>query len=96
MAKDTFSISGMHCASCALIIEKNLKKLPGVKTVNVNFASQQAAVEYDPRLSPPADILAAVKASGYQAQLTKISAEEFDHSQAFGGRKFVKKEIYLF
>ena len=40
-------LSGMHCASCALIIEKSLKKVPGVKEAHVNFAAEKALITYD-------------------------------------------------
>src|SRR3972149_2098868 len=45
--KSQFPIIGMHCASCALTIEKALKKVPGVKSAMVNFATEKAAVEYE-------------------------------------------------
>ena len=37
MEKTILKISGMSCASCAGIIERNLKKVPGVKGVAVNI-----------------------------------------------------------
>ena len=40
MAENTnLKINGMHCASCAALIEMSLKKVPGVETANVNFAA---------------------------------------------------------
>ena len=50
MKKITLTISGMHCASCALNIEKALKKLDGVESAVVNFANEEATAEYDPKL----------------------------------------------
>ncbi|MHB1920478.1 MAG: cation transporter, partial [Acidimicrobiales bacterium] len=41
------AIGGMTCASCAARIEKRLNKLPGVDAT-VNFASEHAAVAFDP------------------------------------------------
>ena len=35
----------MHCASCALNIERKLKKVPGVKSAVVNYASEKATVD---------------------------------------------------
>lgn len=46
MKKMTIPISGMHCASCALNIERRLKKLKGVTDANVNYATMRATVEY--------------------------------------------------
>ena len=41
----TLSISGMHCTSCAAIIERKLKKIEGVENARVNFASQKAVIQ---------------------------------------------------
>ena len=43
--KSQFPVIGMHCASCALTIERALKKVPGVKGASVNFATEKATVE---------------------------------------------------
>jgi Cu+-exporting ATPase len=46
--KLSVGIAGMHCANCAVNLEKGLGGLPGVKSVNVNYASEKALLEYDP------------------------------------------------
>lgn len=53
MAKDlaTLKIGGMSCSACAQTIERALKKAKGVITASVNFASKQAAVEFDPMVT---------------------------------------------
>jgi Cu2+-exporting ATPase/Cu+-exporting ATPase len=45
----TLNVSGMHCASCSAIITKKLTKLPGVEACEVNVATEQAQVAYDPQ-----------------------------------------------
>ena len=47
MEKVTVPIKGMHCASCALVIEKTLSKAEGVKEVKVNYGTEKASIEYD-------------------------------------------------
>src|SRR3989344_578116 len=47
MKKGVFDISGMHCASCSILIKRRLEKTPGVKSANVNYATEKATVEYD-------------------------------------------------
>ena len=47
MQKQTFEISGMHCASCSSIISKKLKKLPGIESCDVNFATEKANISFD-------------------------------------------------
>ena len=62
-------LSGMHCASCAKIIEKKLAKVPGVKEANVNFAAEKARVIFDPSKAGVPDLVKAVRAAGYGASL---------------------------
>lgn len=47
MTKQKYAISGMHCASCANIISRNLSKQAGIKNVAVNFATEKAQIEYE-------------------------------------------------
>jgi len=61
-------IMGMTCASCANRIERKLNRLDGV-AATVNYATEKAAVDYDPHVAAPEDLLQAVKAAGYQAVL---------------------------
>ena len=50
MHKESIQISGMSCAACAARIEKGLKQIAGVESVNVNLALERATVEYDEKL----------------------------------------------
>ena len=44
--KIDLDVKGMHCASCVLKVEKAIKKIPGIKSANVNLATEKATVEY--------------------------------------------------
>jgi P-type Cu+ transporter len=57
-------ISGMHCASCALSIEKSIKKKPGIKNASVNYANNQAKVEFDADKTNQKDIEEAINKAG--------------------------------
>ena len=57
---------GMHCASCAGRIEKALAGATGVVTVNVNFATSRATVEFDPQVSGVEPLSRLVRDLGYQ------------------------------
>ena len=63
-------IEGMTCASCATRIEKRLNKLDGVEAT-VNYATENAAVDFDPLRVAPEDLIAAIEAAGYHATLTE-------------------------
>lgn len=67
----------MHCASCAKLIERSLKKTPGVTHAAVNYGSEKAVVEYDESLATPANLAHSVEAAGYKAVIaTENSAGE--------------------
>lgn len=61
----TLPVSGMTCANCALNIERGIKKLEGVQTVNVNFAAEQAVVGFDPKQLQANDVVKNIQGSGY-------------------------------
>src|SRR6266705_3067491 len=61
------AIEGMTCASCAMRIEKGLKKVAGVIDANVNLATEQAAVIYDPMQTNLEQMVQKVEAVGYKA-----------------------------
>lgn len=61
-------ISGMSCAGCAVTIEKTLNRLPGVKIAQVNFASEEAVIEYDPKITPPEELKKAIIRTGYDVR----------------------------
>ena len=60
-------LEGMTCASCAMRIEKGLRKVPGVKEANVNLATEQATVSYDPTQTGLEQLVQKVEAIGYEA-----------------------------
>ncbi|MBI5798502.1 MAG: copper ion binding protein, partial [Candidatus Yonathbacteria bacterium] len=63
--KKTYSIHGMHCASCVVKTEKAIQKVPGVTKVVVNIATNRATVEGD--VSDTA-VQRAVESIGYTAE----------------------------
>ncbi len=58
-------ITGMTCANCAFTVERSLKKADGVSDAAVNFATEQAAITFDPSASRPADLVKQVQEAGY-------------------------------
>jgi P-type Cu+ transporter len=66
-------IEGMTCASCASRIERKLNKLDGV-TASVNYATERAAVEYDPAQVTPDALIDAVEQVGYSARLPQADS----------------------
>jgi len=87
-SKIQLSLSGMHCTSCALVIEKSLKKVPGVKEVHVNFAAEKALITYDKLTAKKESFIDAVKGTGYSATFTNDKDSSFEANKQ-------KKEISL-
>lgn len=67
-------VGGMHCAGCARTVEKTLTRLPGVVFAQVNFAAEEAVVEFDPKETPIERLKRAVAEAGYQ--LRDLKEEE--------------------
>lgn len=75
--KKSFPIVGMHCASCAKLIERSLSRVPGVISCAVNYGSESAVVSLDDKVSEK-DLAKAVENAGYKMITTnaKTSKEE--------------------
>ena len=69
------AIYGMHCASCAGLIEKQLSKVPGVESASVNFAAEKALVHTNSSV-PVATLIESVKKAGYRAESIDSEAAE--------------------
>ncbi len=68
----TLPITGMFCAACAARIEKNLKRSEGVADVNVNFATNNAAITFDPLRTDRENLTAVVRDTGYDVHETLV------------------------
>ncbi len=76
MAETKISIGGMHCASCALNIERKLKKTKGVKEANVNFSIERASVDFDPKEVDEKKLVETIRSAGYQASVLGENKDE--------------------
>jgi len=70
--KINIKLGGMTCASCALKIENKLKSLDGVGSSVVNFANEEATVEYNPNEVNFSKFRQAITDLGYRANLSRI------------------------
>ena len=64
MTKKTFKVDGMHCTSCALMIESDLEDI-GVKS-SCSYAKQTLSVEFDEKKIAEKTIIDAVAKAGYK------------------------------
>ena len=71
----TIPISGMTCVACASRIEKMLGRSDGVLSVSVNFATEKAAVTYDPKRINTTQIRRVIEKAGYQPMNSEKKGE---------------------
>ena len=65
LIKKNFSVEGMHCAACSARIEKVVGGMDGVASIQVNLATEEARLEYDPAVVGEEEILERVKGLGF-------------------------------
>jgi P-type Cu+ transporter len=70
--KAEIKITGMHCASCALNIEKSLQSMEGVEDAQVNFGTEKATVQYDPDKLKLNELEKTVENAGYDVINEKV------------------------
>ncbi|MCU0415986.1 MAG: cadmium-translocating P-type ATPase [Cytophagaceae bacterium] len=63
--KEIYPVTEMSCASCALQVEQHLQKQPGIVRASVQYASQEAQIEFDPTIIQPEAIQSTVQSIGY-------------------------------
>ncbi len=69
MTSVDLTTSGMHCMSCSMLIEMNVGELPGVASVKADYATGVTHVEYDPAQVTVDEIVGAIRAGGYEAEV---------------------------
>jgi P-type Cu+ transporter len=82
----TYKVKGMHCASCAGIIEKAFKKTEGVESVEVNYGTETAKVSFDESKTNPHYLSEKIEKLGYSLVVPehasmKMSASEMGMSE---------------
>ncbi|MBI4065674.1 heavy metal translocating P-type ATPase [Candidatus Kaiserbacteria bacterium] len=78
MHTETHKIKGMHCASCASIIEKTLKKVDGVHFVEVNYGTEAAKISYDSTKTNPNELSKKIEPLGYSVVLEENHSKHSD------------------
>lgn len=89
MASQDLLLSGMSCAACVATVERSLRSVVGVWDCQVNFATDRATVHYDPTLTGPEALVAAVQSAGYGANplnadlplVDQLAAEDRQHQR---------------
>ena len=67
--KTLFHIQGMRCAGCSSHIEKDVKAMNGVSTVEINISTGEMVVEYEDDKVSKEDIVKTVINAGFKASV---------------------------
>ena len=70
--KAIIPVKGMTCVNCAAAIQKDISKLAGVQSANVNYANEKAVIEFDPAVVGLEQFISSIHESGYQAITEKV------------------------
>ena len=65
MHTQIYGVKGMHCASCAAIIEQTFKKVVGVHSAEVNYGTEKAKITFDSTKTDPHHLSGAIEKLGY-------------------------------
>lgn len=76
---EKFNVTGMTCSACSAHVEKSVKKLNGVKSVNVNLLQNNMHVDFDETAVSVDDIINAVVSGGYGASVAGKEQEKKDN-----------------
>jgi Cu+-exporting ATPase len=89
------TLTGMHCSSCAALIERQLHRVPGVSRANVNFAAEKALVTGEGITDDV--LIAAVRKAGYDAAVARDSDAAADTKRRADeiSRQFLKFLVSL-
>jgi P-type Cu+ transporter len=87
-------IGGMTCAACATRIERKLNKLEGVEAT-VNYATEGAAVRFDPGRADVEKVIATVEAIGYGAALPRASTDVAQDDSAARAARSLRWRLLL-
>jgi Cu+-exporting ATPase len=87
----TLPVTGMTCANCVATIERNLKRLPGVESAEVNLASERASVVYDPARLGPDAMIERIRRAGYDVATGEESIALRRLSDAGQARRLEKR-----
>ena len=75
-------VSGMTCAACQARVQRTLQRQPGVVDAGVNLMMHDATVRYAPDAVSPEQLVAAIRDTGYGAELPPAVDDAFAEQEA--------------
>lgn len=94
MKKLKFDVTGMTCSACQAHVEKAVRNINGVKSVNVNLLQNFMQVELDENITDALQIVSAVEYAGYGASESGAKSAEKTYDNSDELEKMKKRLIY--
>ena len=94
----TIDIDGMWCASCSILVEQVLTRMPGILGAQIDFATSTALVAMDAATTSSTDVEKAITKLGYSAKERNLSEDdlEFDRDRGLLRRFGVSLILTIF
>jgi Cu+-exporting ATPase len=70
-----YKVKGMHCASCASMIERTFKKMEGVESVEANYGTESVKVAFDESKTNPHHLSEKLEPLGYSLDIPQTAEE---------------------
>lgn len=96
MHTQTYRVKGMHCASCAVNIERTFKKTEGVHSAHVNYGTETAKVSFDETKINPDYLSKKIEPLGYSLDVPTADAmgmSENEHAAHLGLNQTKKEKL---
>ena len=95
MKNQKFNVTGMMCSACQAHVEKAVKILDGVESVNVNLLANTMDACYDENILNNKAIINAVKKAGYGAKEYSAQNEEYSESAEKTKKQLILSIVFL-
>ena len=96
MKKETYRVKGIHCASCASIIERTVKKIDGVEDITVNNGTENAKISFNETTTNPELFNQKLEPLGYSLIIptaSKMGMSENEHAAHLGLNQSKKEKL---
>jgi Cu2+-exporting ATPase/Cu+-exporting ATPase len=96
MTNKTYKVRGMHCASCASIIERAIKKIEGVESISVNNGTENAKISFDIVKTNPDLFNKKLEPLGYSLVVpsaSEMGMSESEHAEHLGLNQSKKEKL---
>ncbi len=95
MKKQSFIVTGMHCAVCAKSVEDGVNQLPGVEDTRVNLLEKTMYCTFDESLISLSKIQEAVEKAGFHAEKKDAASFSQENQELNQLKKRLPRSLFL-